>query len=151
MQYKLGNLLDITSGIIAHGCNAQGVMGSGVALAVKNNYPECFAQYVHDIQINSFWVGENSIYHHSEELTIVNCITQMYYGRDGSKYVSYDAVDQCMRRLFKLANELEKDVHLPKIGAGFGGGNWNIIKTIIEENARYLKYDTNRITIWELK
>ena len=36
IQYKKGDLLSVTKGIIAHGCNAQGVMGSGVALQIKN-------------------------------------------------------------------------------------------------------------------
>jgi len=35
IKVNKGNLLDVTSGIIVHGCNAKSVMGSGVALAVK--------------------------------------------------------------------------------------------------------------------
>ena len=31
IEYRKGNLLDVTSGLIAHGVNCQGVMGSGVA------------------------------------------------------------------------------------------------------------------------
>lgn len=33
IQYKTGNLLDTPDSYIVHGCNAQGVMGSGVAKA----------------------------------------------------------------------------------------------------------------------
>lgn len=36
------NLLDISHGIIAHGCNAQGVMGAGVAKQIKIKYPTAF-------------------------------------------------------------------------------------------------------------
>lgn len=39
IEYRKGNLLDITSGVIVHGCNMRGVMGSGVALAIRNKYP----------------------------------------------------------------------------------------------------------------
>lgn len=45
IEYKKGNLLDVTKGIIMHGCNCQGVMGSGVALAVKRKYPLAFDRY----------------------------------------------------------------------------------------------------------
>jgi O-acetyl-ADP-ribose deacetylase (regulator of RNase III) len=34
IETRKGSLLDAT-GIIVHGCNCQGVMGSGVALAIK--------------------------------------------------------------------------------------------------------------------
>jgi O-acetyl-ADP-ribose deacetylase (regulator of RNase III) len=34
-QIKFGDILDAQYGIIVHGCNAQGVMGSGTALHIK--------------------------------------------------------------------------------------------------------------------
>ena len=34
--YKQGDLLEAEEVVIVHGCNAQGVVGSGVALAIRN-------------------------------------------------------------------------------------------------------------------
>jgi O-acetyl-ADP-ribose deacetylase (regulator of RNase III) len=45
LHYKKGNLLEVKEGIITHGVNCQGVMGSGVALAIKQKYPSAFYSY----------------------------------------------------------------------------------------------------------
>ena len=45
IEYKNGDLLNVTEGIILHGCNGQGVMGAGVAKAIKMKYPEAFTAY----------------------------------------------------------------------------------------------------------
>lgn len=38
IKYIKGSLLDTDAKIIVHGCNCQGVMGSGVAKQLKKNY-----------------------------------------------------------------------------------------------------------------
>ena len=40
-----GNLLDSKANIICHQTNCKGVMGSGVALAVKTRYPAAYESY----------------------------------------------------------------------------------------------------------
>jgi hypothetical protein len=59
--------------------------------------------------------------------------SQDNYGYDGSRFTSYDAFAKCLEamrdRLPKYAT-----IGFPKnIGCGLGGGNWNIISTMIEE------------------
>ena len=39
MKICTGNILSNNSGIIVHGVNCQKVMGSGIALQIKNQYP----------------------------------------------------------------------------------------------------------------
>lgn len=136
IKYLQGNLLDVDSGVIAHGCNAQGVMGSGVAKFVRDKYPEAYKKY------NQFCVdtddnilGSIVWYAPKSDLYIANCITQEYFGAGPSRYVSYDAIDVS----FALINDKlkvlpKKTLHIPKIGAGLGGGNWDIISSIIENN-----------------
>lgn len=69
----------------------------------------------------------------SDDLLIANCITQQFYGNDGKKYVSYDAIDDIFKEINYLCNiERSVYVHFPKIGADLGGGNWNVIKEIID-------------------
>ena len=45
IKVKLGDICSVNSGIIVHGCNAQGVMGSGVAKAIRLKYPQVFEDY----------------------------------------------------------------------------------------------------------
>ena len=43
-----GNLFNTKANIICHQCNCQGIMGSGVALEVKNRYPKVYESYHND-------------------------------------------------------------------------------------------------------
>ncbi len=158
--YQTGNLLYVYSGFVVHGCNAQGVMGSGVALAVKNKYPEAYECYRNDINTAmsdpqmktsdllgaiSFWSPDENL-----ELVIANMITQDFYGSSPgqpTRHVSYDAVAWGFSNLVEQSGGFGiTDIHIPKIGAGLGGGSWNIISTIIEETVP----DSFNVTCWIL-
>lgn len=154
IEYLQGNLLDVTEGIIVHGCNAQGVMGSGVAKAVKEKYPGAFDQYVDDLDkwMDKFQssgynlLGLISCYHVNDTLRIASAITQLNYGRHPNKrYVSYDAIDDAFKSIGNFARKDGWNIHLPRIGAGLGNGDWDVISEII--NCRTVGVN---VTCWEL-
>lgn len=123
--------------IIAHGCNAQGKMGTGFAKELRSRYPDAYDEYEKVHNSTGLVVGSNVYYVDETEgsnVIIANCITQERYGYDGKKYVSYDAIDSCMDKLNDMIGKLEMNVHfhIPKIGADLGGGNWNVIEQIID-------------------
>lgn len=132
IQYKTGNLLDVTEGVIVHGCNAQGVMASGVALAIKEKYPKAYEAYKsfeakHGLRLSSVSVRQEI----SHTLWVANMITQEFYGRDPKvQYASYGAIHLGFE---KLHNFMDKDLsfHFPKIGAGYGNGDWDTIEQLI--------------------
>jgi O-acetyl-ADP-ribose deacetylase (regulator of RNase III) len=81
-------------GVIAHGCNCQGVMGSGVARALRDRWPEIFEPYYNLCvtgQFSSQLLGKMSIVHINEfpELYVANCLTQHTYGHSG-KFANID-------------------------------------------------------------
>lgn len=137
----VGNLLDITSGVIVHGCNAHGVMGSGFAKQVKTQFPKAFAAYRHDFEkpIVAGWVDRLGTYtwaQVSQDKYIINAITQRDYGRDPNVvYVDYDALE---RAFIGLATGVLKDkvkqlgVHFPLIGCGLANGDWSVVSQIID-------------------
>lgn len=135
---KFGDILSVNSGIIVHGCNAQGVMGSGIAKAIRDKYPEVYEEYRLLFQNASnnkkALLGTAQIVQirSNENLLIANGITQEYYGRDGLKYVSYKAIQEVFAKVAILAVSQRLDVHYPLIGAGLGGGDWAIISEIID-------------------
>lgn len=136
INYKKGSLLDVKSGVIVHGCNTHGVMGSGVAKQIKEKYPECYQVYKDRFYSDGLNLGENVIFRPTDDLFIVNAITQKHYGKTGEKFVSYDALDTCFKNLVLVMDSWDypkMDIHIPQIGAGLGGGNWEIIEKIIEE------------------
>lgn len=141
MKYFKGNLLDVKSGHIVHGCNAQGVMGSGVALAVKNRYPTVFHSYLaeHISSAGGLRLGRAYSVDVTDQLVIWNAITQQYFGNPG-RNCSYDAIETCFNHINQSVKENErvvKEIHIPLIGAGLGGGNWKIIETIINETVDF--------------
>lgn len=129
IEYRKGNLLDVTEGIIVHGCNAQGVMGSGVALAIKNKYPEAYIAYLE----NTKFLGSCSKEWVTDDVLLINGITQQYYGKDGKRYVNYAAICEVFKEAIMQARVYSYSLNFPKIGAGLGGGDWNIIEQLIND------------------
>lgn len=137
MQKIKGNLLDIDTGIICHGVNCMGVMGSGVAKQIRNTYPLAYNEYVkfcrkrepHDL------LGCYQLVKVTDTLHISNMFTQLLYGNDGIRYVHYDEVANSFEALCKTLqfDGYTGTIYFPKIGAGLGGGNWNIIEKILDE------------------
>ncbi len=145
IEYIEGNLLFTDCDIIAHGCNAQGVMGSGVAKQIKLRHPIAYQLYHKYCKVNKNIVGK-ILFCHSNLKIIANCITQNYYGRDGKRYVDYIAVRECMRKLRTYCFAAGRyEVAMPKIGAGLGMGDWEIIKEIIEEELKDIHV---KVYIW---
>jgi O-acetyl-ADP-ribose deacetylase (regulator of RNase III) len=134
-----GDLFSIDCDYLVHGCNAQGVMGSGVAKTVKELYPNAFRVYKEfcDSTREKDRLGKIVISDEKHHITgkpfkLVNAITQLNFGKDGKRYVSYDAVGSCFTYLSGIV-EPKSVVVLPKIGAGLGGGNWKTISQIIQD------------------
>ena len=132
---SVGNLLSVTKGHIVHGCNAQGVMGAGVALAIKNMYPDCFEAYRKQFEASGLKLGSVVPFMVSDDLIIWNAITQNLYGKSGERFVSYDAVEESLAQIeyaIKIFQHMDATLHFPMIGAGLGGGKWPIIESIID-------------------
>jgi O-acetyl-ADP-ribose deacetylase (regulator of RNase III) len=131
--YKQGDLLSCTEPIIAHGVNAQGVMGSGVAKAIKEKYPSAYQVYIDSHRT----LGTNTWARADDCKFVVNMVTQQFYGRNKKvQYVSYHALGMCFLELNSWCSSSFRDdcphVAMPKIGAGLGGGEWEVIEGIIE-------------------
>ena len=148
-KYITGDLLS-HPGPIAHGVNCQGKMNSGVARAIRNKYPKVFTAYLDFISDlreldNKFKplrfspLGfTNPVYVFRDEVPekmVLNLFTQDRYGNDGKQYVDYEAVRKCFANIHngKGLFRSHEVLGIPKIGAGLGGGDWNIIEQIIND------------------
>jgi O-acetyl-ADP-ribose deacetylase (regulator of RNase III) len=115
-----------------HGCNAQGVMGSGVAAIVKARYFEAYKVYA--AQHPHYILGEVIPVKVTDDLVIINAITQENFGTDKVQ-VDYSAVEQACLGAKHLANfgiVKCKDIHFPFIGAGLAGGDEHTLMTIFD-------------------
>lgn len=150
INYIKGDLLSTTEGIIVHGCNAQGVMGSGVALAVRQKYPKVYEKYNEEVQLGFLGLGDVQLVEVKENLLIANAVTQEFYGREKKLYVSYEAIRECFTTVFEVARGTKVPcVSIPKIGAGLGGGDWEAILSIITDVADKQGY-TGVLNVYEL-
>lgn len=124
------DITNVKCGIIAHGVNRQLVMGSGVAKSIKTQWPKVYQQFMSMSnpvpalgEVDEVIVDENF-------LSIMNCYTQNYYGRDGKVYADYDAVITSLKHVATLAEMYGfNEIHIPRIGCGYGGLDWIYLET----------------------
>ena len=139
---KVGNLLkNVHTGHIVSGCNAQGIMGAGFALAIKNKYPGAYQMYRSEYLSNGLDLGNVYPWSETSELVIWNAITQEGFGA-GKRQCSYDAIETCFKQINqdifgRLYPRVPEEIHIPLLGAGLGGGNWEIIREIIEQSVSF--------------
>lgn len=118
---------------IAHGVNCQGGFGSGIAGQIAKIYPEVKESYLR--QFDFGWgLGQVDGVKTDSGKYVFNCATQFEYGYDGKKYVNYGAVYECLKYVRNFCKNRDiKVLGLPRIGCGLAGGDWNVVKALIEE------------------
>lgn len=130
---RFGDITTVTSGLIVQGCNSQGKMNSGVAKAIREKFPDNFTTYENAWKEDGLKLGQVVVHiEPASGLFICNAIVQTYFGKDGRKYVSYEALQKAFKEVAKTASRYRLAVHYPLIGAGLGGGDWGIIQAIID-------------------
>ena len=130
--------------IIAHGCNDIGKWGKGFVVPLAEVYPEAKEQYLRWHKEDS-WVDKTMVpgavqfvYPTGTDVCIANMITQVGVKSQVLddrlvRPIRYDAVQQCLEKVRVEAKKLKASVHMPKIGAGLAGGEWDVIYRIIEK------------------
>ena len=138
IRKHVGDLLSVEHGVIVHGCNAQGVMGSGVAAQVKAKFPGAFALYRKVYEMGALKLGTISVFEAANtsegraRLLIVNAVTQDRYGTD-RRHADYGAIHRCFEHVAQTARSYQlTEVHFPLIGCGLAGGQWEIVAPLIE-------------------
>lgn len=115
---------------IAHGVNCQNKMGSGVAKALYTKWPEVKEKYHEYCEYGppEGLLGRSQRVTIPNRLPIFNLFTQLNYGYDGKKYVSYKAIVDAVSKIQYFG-----EIAVPKIGCGLAGGDWNVVSAILEE------------------
>jgi len=130
IEYIKGDLLQTEVRHLIHGCNARGAMGSGVAKAIRDKYPQAYQDYSDTYDNYGLDLGSIVVSVQDDGKVIHNAITQKDYGRDPSRvYVSYWAIAEVFRKINQWGI---KEIAMPKIGSGLANGDWNVIEAIIE-------------------
>lgn len=143
IEYIKKDITTVDRGVIVHGCNCQGVMGSGVAKAIRDTWPEAFSAYrewCEEFGIGStMLLGSVAWCHVGDNLHVANALTQHRYGKDGKRYASPEAIQSALRQVIGFAAARPQlPVYMPRIGCGLGGLVWEtdvepLIKQLAEE------------------
>lgn len=146
IEYKKGDFLEGPEIYVLHGCNCLGVMGSGAAKAVKEKYPDAYRLYCMQHAAEGLLLGDLQYSIQDNGVTVFNGMTQNTYGRNPKVlYVSYHAIREVIRNVNVYVSSFATDmagpprVAMPRIGAGTGNGDWDIISQIIQENSPHFQ------------
>ena len=128
MKIIQGDILDIQRGIIGHQCNALYVMGAGLALQIARKYPGVLLRYQEQRPL----LGSCQLVKAGDDFYVANLIGQADVGFGCQ--TDYDALRMAMASLCQQALVLGLPVYLPDgLGCGLAGGNWTVVKSIIED------------------
>lgn len=140
--YKKGNIFASKSKVLVNPVNTVGVMGAGLALAFKQNFPTMYKKYRKSCENNGFAIGQLQLINvGSNGLRIMNFPTKQHF-KNPSKL---EYIEAGLQRFVETYKEKEiESIAFPKLGAGLGGLDWELeVKPLME---KYLS-DLESITI----
>ena len=140
IEYKTGNLLDFGHGItmIAHCANTKNVMGSGIALQIKEEYPLAYEADTEAAKAGKNQLGQFSVASLPNGKKIVNVYAQGDFGMD-KRQLDYEAFYIAFEELHRLLLEAKEKgrthvLGIPKnIGCFRAGGSWRVVNAMLEE------------------
>lgn len=128
-----GDVTNVECDIILHQVNCKGVMGSGVAMAVRQKYPEVYYAYLNltgsHLGRTELLLGAVQTVNTHDGKTVANLFSQNNYGY-GQLHTDYEAIKTGLTKLNNIAKG--KTIALPyKMGSDRGGGSWDVVYGII--------------------
>lgn len=113
-----------------HVCNNAGVMGAGIAAAVKKRYPAAYSAYL-DYSFHNSGLNLGTI---STTASVINLHAQDGYGNDGRRYLNYEAlyVSLTRAREWCIKNSIVT-IGIPYgMGANRAGGDWAVVCAMVD-------------------
>jgi len=140
MNYFKGNLLSAHTQALVNTVNTVGVMGKGIALQFKEQFPENFKIYAAACKRKELHTGDLLVVRESDlegEKIIINFPTKTEWFLKSK----YEYIEKGLQRLAEVIKEYEiTSIAIPPLGCGNGGLKWDKVKPMIE---RYLGHLTN--------
>jgi len=120
--------------IISHIVNNVGAWGKGFVLALSKRWkePETFYKSLY----KGYTLGSTMFVSVETNIIVANMIAQNNIisktGIDNPP-IDYKALETCLKEVCVKAKLMKASVHMPKIGSGLAGGEWDKIEKIIED------------------
>lgn len=146
--------------VIAHIVNDLGKWGKGFVMAVSEKWPVAREAYIawargHEpanmapVTQDPFCLGGNQNVLVADDIVVCSMCAQHginSFGKTKKDRVDYAALELCCMRLATAAKPYGATIHLPRIGTGLAGGDWDRIEAILE---RTLAAAGLRVTVYD--
>lgn len=132
-----GDLLATEANIICHQVNFEGVMGGGVALAIRNKLltDKQYRDYVSYCTANRHDALGEVLFMPVEGYPgryVANLFSQNAFSTRHGALTNYSALRTCLEHVAAFAAENGFTVAMPGyIGCGIAGGDWKVVRGII--------------------
>jgi O-acetyl-ADP-ribose deacetylase (regulator of RNase III) len=137
--------------IIVHVCNDVGGWGRGFVVALSRRWAEPERRYrawYHGAEATPFALGQVQFVPVEDQLWVANLIGQHdIRPHQGVPPVRYEAIREGLARVATFAQQQRASVHMPRIGAGLAGGDWDVISQIVEDE---LTAKSISVTVYDL-
>lgn len=144
LVHKIGDIFTTDQPAIGHGVNLWGVMGSGIAVLVRRNFPEIFTPYKKACTKKTLTPG-GMLPIFTKDTWIFNLASQVQPGANASLALLEDSVHES----FRFAEEENiSGFALPRIGAGVGGLEWPDALAVLEKVAA--EHPNVELEVWSL-
>lgn len=132
IHFIVGNLLESNAQALVNTVNTDGVMGKGIALQFKNQFPNNFKAYAKACKNGTIGIGNSFVY---EEETLLNgskLIINFPTKTSWRKPSEYEYITKGLANLIDIIKEYQiQSIAIPPLGAGNGGLDWNQVKTLL--------------------
>lgn len=134
ITYKTGNLFDSKADALINTVNTEGVMGKGIALQFKKEFPNNYKMYNELCKKGDFNIGDLLFFKEENiaagEKWIINFPTKTTWRKPSE----YSYIETGLNSLISsLSNYPINSIALPPLGSGNGGLDWQRVKAMIEE------------------
>jgi len=134
IQYIKGNLLESDAQAIVNTVNTVGIMGKGIALQIKNQFPNNFKIYAKACKEKTFDIGQLLIAEDTSLLYGIKIIINFPTKTDWRKPSEYEYIERGLQELVKIIREKQiRSIAIPPLGTGNGGLDWAKVKVILEK------------------
>lgn len=124
--------------VICHCCNTLGAWGAGFVIPLGRRYPSAKKNYEECIRTipSKDLLGNVGYAKVDKNIVVANIFGQeRIYTENGKIPLDYNALRYGFEDILRHFSEYGTpySIHMPRIGCGLAGGDWNIVEGIIED------------------
>lgn len=132
--------------LIAHVCNDIGGWGKGFVVAITRRFGEqARSDYIawhRNRATNDFRLGAVQFVEVTEDRVIANMIGQHHIkSQNNVKPIRYPAIQEALLTIGEYSRENSCSIHMPRIGCGLAGGEWDKVEPLIMEMIAVFEVD----------